>query len=39
MKEYTKPELEVILFQTENICLGGIESGDDVPVIPDDEDE
>ena len=36
MKEYTKPELNVILFQTEGVCLGGIESGEEVPVIPED---
>lgn len=38
MKEYTKPELNVILFQAESICLGGIESGEDVPVIPEEDD-
>lgn len=36
MKEYTRPELNVILFQTENVCSMGWESGEEVPVLPDD---
>ena len=37
MKEYTKPELNVILFATENVCSGDVVYGsEEVPVIPDD---
>ena len=38
MKEYTRPDLNVILFQAESVCYGGFESGEEVPVIPEDDD-
>ena len=36
MKEYTRPELEVVLFQAEAICTMGEASGDYIPPLEDD---